>query len=200
MISVPDAALFPIAVRPVRRSNSSITSRRKAVRKQGKRLRQMDPGHFPVAGGRVLARRRQRAAPVIAFGMIGLRQLRHRLQIPQPEPAEIRNVESSLANDVAQRVAARVSISGRIGHFPHAHAVQHDPDDAFEHDAQYYQDIAAVAFERSAFGVQPKVCLKAAIYALTLEYPDSSAAWVTDLLSTSRRIDSSNRAFCLQRP
>src|SRR5579863_4350124 len=71
--------------------------------------------------------------------MFGLQQLRHGLKIAQAQPAEVRNAESALANDIAERVAARVPISGGIGHFSHADAVEHDPDDAFVHNAQVYQ-------------------------------------------------------------
>ena len=35
-----------------------------------------------------------------------------------------------LAGDVAQRVAARVAVGGRVRHFADADAVQHDPGDA----------------------------------------------------------------------
>ena len=49
---------------------------REAVRIERKRLVQMDADHFPVAGGRVLAGRRQRAAAVGAGGRAGRRRCR----------------------------------------------------------------------------------------------------------------------------
>src|SRR5258708_36371255 len=58
---------------------------------------------------------------------------------------------------------------------------------------------AGRAFQYRA-GVHPNVCLNAAMNALTLEYPVSNAASVTDFPSASSRIESSIRTFCLQRP
>ena len=49
----------------------SITSRRKSVREQRKRLLQMNAGHLPMPGGGVLAGRRQRAASESARGLGG---------------------------------------------------------------------------------------------------------------------------------
>jgi hypothetical protein len=99
----------------------------------------MDTRHLPMPGCRIFTRRCKRAPSVRASRVIRLRELRHRLEVRETEPAKIRRVESALPHDVAERVAARISVSRRVGHLAYTNTVQHNPDDAFEHDAQCYQ-------------------------------------------------------------
>ena len=56
MISVPEAAQLPSVPRPMRRLEFLHDLGRKAVRKEGKRFRQMNAHHLPMAGGGVFAR------------------------------------------------------------------------------------------------------------------------------------------------
>ena len=102
-----------------------------------KRLRQMDAGHLPVPRGSIFAGRCERATAKGAPGGAPLWKLRDRLQISQPQIAQIRHDRSRGASDVAESIATVVAIIGRVRHFTHAKAVQHDPDHPFEHVSYY---------------------------------------------------------------
>ena len=131
MISVPDATTLPIVPRPMRRSNSAISSGGKPVGKRRKRAIEDDAHHLPVAGHRVLARRalrhpaeRARAAPRPADAP------RDRRAATRPSAASVGNVQRHLRGDVAERVAALVAVQRGIGQLADADAVEHDEDDA----------------------------------------------------------------------
>ena len=57
MISVPEAGLLPIVLRPMRAFEFGDQFARESVRIYGECLREPDSGHLPVAGGGVLSRR-----------------------------------------------------------------------------------------------------------------------------------------------
>ena len=132
MISVPEAAQLPSVPRPMRSLEFLHHVGRKSMREERERLRQMNADHFPVAGGGVLARRRERAFSECRAGPIHGTDMRQRFQIAQAQPRQIRQMQLPHGSDVAQRVAPRVSISGRVRHFARSDAIQHDPGDARE--------------------------------------------------------------------
>ena len=55
------------------------------------------------------------------------------LILPRPKPAQVGKPHRPQPREVAQRIAAGVTVGGGVGHFADAHAVEHDPDDAAEH-------------------------------------------------------------------
>ena len=65
---------------------------RKTVWKGRKRLLQNDPGHLPVAGGRVLAVRLERAFSKAADGFADSRDAGERTNIPESQPLKIRQI------------------------------------------------------------------------------------------------------------
>ena len=105
---------------------------RKSVRKEREGLGEMDAHHFPMAGGGVFSRRCQRAFSEGRGGPIHRTNVRQRLQIAQAELRHIRQMQLARAGDVAQRIAARVSISSGVRHLAGSYAIQHNPDDARE--------------------------------------------------------------------
>ena len=94
----------------------------------------MNAHHFPMPGSGVLAGRGERA-PSISRGRIARRDARKRLDIPKPEPREVRNLEPADARDIADGIAVRIefSILSGIGHGANTGAVENDPDDSAEH-------------------------------------------------------------------
>jgi hypothetical protein len=57
----------------------------------------------------------------------------HRLQIAQAHSAEVGRRQTAPPDNIAQRIAAGIAISGSVGHFAHPNAVEHDPNYAREH-------------------------------------------------------------------
>jgi hypothetical protein len=106
--------------------------RGKTVRKKRKRLLQMNPDHLPMARGCVLPRRGERAFSKRTHRFRSRRQTRERLDIGEAEVAQIREMQRALTSDIAERIAARVSILGRVRHFADADAIENNPDDALE--------------------------------------------------------------------
>src|SRR5204862_4219799 len=51
-----------------------------------------------------------------------------RFDVGKPEAAEIRKAHRALLRDVAERVAADVTVIGGIRHFTYADAIENDPD------------------------------------------------------------------------
>src|SRR5690348_11744025 len=90
----------------------------------------MNAGHFPMTGGGVLTGRGESSAAEGAGGSGGRLESRKRLDVREAETAQVRHVQAPLARDVAQRVAARVSVRGGIRHFADAYAVENNPDNA----------------------------------------------------------------------
>ena len=78
-----------------------------------------------------------------------------RLDIRQTQPAQIRQMQRTLARDIAQRVAALVAIGRRIRHLADADAIEHDPDDAAEAHAESLLDFGR-ARDRSARSTAPR--------------------------------------------
>ena len=105
---------------------------RETVLVNGKSLVEPDAGHFPVAGGGVLAGRNGGSLPEGAGGMSGRVKMRERLYVREAEAHEIRQMQRARARDVAQRVAADVAVVGRVRQLADAHAIEDDPDDARE--------------------------------------------------------------------
>ena len=105
---------------------------RKAVRVDGKGLVEPDAGHFPVAGGGVLAggvgggfaetRERRRGRSEVGEGF----------DVGEAEFGEIGKREGAGGGDVAEGVATDVAVIGGVGEFADADAVEDDPDDARE--------------------------------------------------------------------
>ena len=103
----------PSVLRPMRRSNSSMSSAGKPVGKHGKRPLEDEPHQLPVPGDRVLAGRRFRHA---AEGAERIRLWSDAVDGRDPgeaETAQVRHRERDAARDVAQRVAAGVAVVAR---------------------------------------------------------------------------------------
>ncbi len=109
---------------------------REAMRIKRKRLFQMDPRHFPVAGGRIFSRRGQRASAICAGGERRGVEICEGLDVGEPEAAQIRQAQAAQARDVAERVTAHVAVIGGVRHGPDSQAVQHDPDHTVEHNSR----------------------------------------------------------------
>ena len=105
---------------------------RKSMREQGEGFCQMNANHFPMAGSGVFSRRCERALTKCRRGPIHRTNVRQALQIAQTKLSHIRQVQLSRAGDVAQCIAARVSISSGVRHLAGTHAIQHNPGDARE--------------------------------------------------------------------
>ena len=56
-----------------------------------------------------------------------------RRNIGQTQPDQIWKRQRARFRDVTQRVAARVSVLACVGKRANPHAVEHNPDDSFEH-------------------------------------------------------------------
>ena len=107
--------------------------RRKPIRIQGKRFGKVDADHLPMAGGCILAGGRQRATPVGSKRGGGGWQPWQWLDVPQAQCAQIRQLDWTLLRDVSKRVAGlRVKVRLPIRHGADSHAVEYDPDHAFE--------------------------------------------------------------------
>src|SRR5512145_83951 len=112
MIAVPLAATFPSTPRPVRRSNSLISSGGKPSGYVGKGLLSWIP--------------QISQCPVVLSLPADAGRIR-----PQAEPLEVRQLQSpDGAREVPQRVAAGIAVAIRIGCGPRANAIEHDDDRA----------------------------------------------------------------------
>ena len=106
---------------------------REAVRIQGEGLIEDDSRHFPMAGGRVLAGRRQRAAAESARGSIGGRNAGDRPDVANPQAREIRQMKPANARDIAERVrSGGIEVGDGIRHGADSHAIQDDPNDSLK--------------------------------------------------------------------
>ena len=133
MISVPLAGLLPSQERPVRRSNSFITSGGNPWGYSGKRLGEVNARHLPMTGGRILAGGREGAAAVGGAGAFGRRDTGKRPDVAQPQPGQVGQLQAPQTRDVAERVAARVAVLGGIGHLADSYTIEYDPDDPSKH-------------------------------------------------------------------
>src|SRR5262249_2414777 len=104
----------------------------KSVRKERERFFEMDADHFPMAGCGVFAGGRQRGFAVGCEGRWGWLESGERLDVRQAQAAQMGQLQSTAAGDVAQCVAAFIAVSFRVGHFADAYTVEDDPDDAAE--------------------------------------------------------------------
>src|ERR1035441_8690799 len=119
MLSVPPrSTLFPYTT----------LFRSETVRVKREGFGQVDASHFPVAGGSILAGRRQGALAIGSGGSGGGGYTVQRHDVAQAEARQVRQLDSSNARDVAQRVAARVAPVGGIGHFADTNTIENDPD------------------------------------------------------------------------
>ena len=113
MIAVPDAALLPMTARPVRRENSLDDLRGKSPGERRERAIEHDTHHLPVAGDRILARRRLRHStngrtrPVVGW------RSAQRDQPIESKRAQRRHSKRHAPGDVAQRVASAIAV--RVG-------------------------------------------------------------------------------------
>jgi hypothetical protein len=123
MIAVPDAVLLPITPRPVSLENS-------AMMPGGPR--QDDAHHFPVAGDRILTRRHLRHPSDGSRGQLGRRRSTQRHHPIQPERAQRGHTKWHTLGDVAERVAAFVSVLSGVRQLADADTVEHDDDGSFE--------------------------------------------------------------------
>src|SRR5580704_12324945 len=93
----------------------------------------MYANHLPMTGGGVLSGRSEGAAaeggPRLGIGW----KSSQGFDVPQAEAAQIGKPHRPPSRDVAQCVAAGVSVGGGVGHLADSHAVEHDPDDTPEH-------------------------------------------------------------------
>ena len=124
MIAVPDAALLPSVFRPMRRSNSAITSPGKPSGKVGKARSRIDAGHLPVPGDRVLPGG-SLGHPAVGAGRRVNR--RHAVDVGdarEPERAQCRQLERDGAREVAERVAPAIAVGVRVGQLADTNAVE----------------------------------------------------------------------------
>ena len=133
MTSVPDATTLPMRGAPDAARERGHDLGRKAVGKGRERLLEDDAGHLPVTGHRVLARGGLgHAAPGAGRHAAGMAERGH--ETVEPEVTQRGQVQGDAAGDVAERVAALVTVPGRVGQFADADAVEHDRDDPLEAD------------------------------------------------------------------
>jgi len=92
----------------------------------------MDTNHLPVSGRGVFARRRQGATAESRFGSLNRTDVGKRFDIAQAELRQVGQVQPPLSRNIAERVAANVSVCSRVRHFADSNAIQHDPDDAMK--------------------------------------------------------------------
>ena len=94
----------------------------------GRERRLRDRAHqLPVPGGRVLALRSLEQAPGDGRGARLWRAALQRLDVPEPQCLDVREVEAAhRPRDVAERVGALVTVCGGIRKRSRAHGVQHN--------------------------------------------------------------------------
>ena len=135
MISVPDAALLPSVRAPDAALELAPSPR--AESRAGTAETASPDECRPFPNGRWWCPCRARPARIGRThrmgAAIGRRARSSGLIFAKPEPAQIRQMQAArCARDVAERVAARVAVGGRIRHLADADAIEHDPDDAAE--------------------------------------------------------------------
>ena len=131
MITVPDAATLPSVPRPMRRSNSDISSGGKPCGNDRKGTLEHQPHQLPVPGDRILAGRGLRHPPVGAARPASTAESAppRSTTPPETERAKRGHGQTDLAGDVAERVAAAIAVSISVGQLADTHAVEDDEDD-----------------------------------------------------------------------
>jgi hypothetical protein len=100
----------------------------KTLWERGERSIENDPHHLPMARDRVFSSRglghaTERRPPIVA---IAIAEVDHATQTKR---SEVRNTERDLPGDVAEGVAALITVSGGVRQLAAADAVEHDQDD-----------------------------------------------------------------------
>ncbi len=146
MISVPDATSLPIVRRPMRRSNSrdQVVGEYRAGNVGNARSRTMPAiSQCPVTESlpRRLLAIRPNAAPCAGAGVWSFRVTTR----VRPSAASVRMCRWTCRGDVAERVAALVTVGGGIGQFADADAVDNDQDDPIQRRGRGHAGLCQLA-------------------------------------------------------